>query len=166
MGKIYKNGILFAGSTENARSVAFDNADTGLKANNVQEAIEEVDNNINAINTKLVEKQNKIAGAATTITEKNLDANKIMSTNASGKVGVTTVKASDLQKYLQGELVNMTPVEGTPFGLQAGYYYLFSIGSLYKEGVQLAMCYFGQNAGKIYIRTWANNEVTAGWKEL
>lgn len=44
MGKIYKNGILFAGSTENARSVAFDNADTGLEAANVQGAIEEINN--------------------------------------------------------------------------------------------------------------------------
>ena len=39
MGKIYKNGILFAGSTENARSVAFDNTDTGIEADNEQGAI-------------------------------------------------------------------------------------------------------------------------------
>ncbi len=44
MGKIYKNGILFAGSTDSAKSVAFDNTDTGLEADNVQEAIEEVKN--------------------------------------------------------------------------------------------------------------------------
>ena len=47
MGKIYKNGILFAGSTENARSVTFDNADTGLESTNVQEAIKEINNSIN-----------------------------------------------------------------------------------------------------------------------
>lgn len=46
MGKIYKNGILFAGSTDSAKSVAFDNTDTGLEADNVQEAIEEVKSGI------------------------------------------------------------------------------------------------------------------------
>lgn len=53
MGKIYKNGILFAGSTENARSVAFDNTDTRIEADNVQGAIEEIDNNIVEINSNL-----------------------------------------------------------------------------------------------------------------
>lgn len=48
MGKIYKNGILFAGSTENARSVTFDNADTGLESTNVQEAIEEIKRGIDS----------------------------------------------------------------------------------------------------------------------
>ena len=35
---------VFAGSTDSAKSVAFDNTDTGLEADNVQEAIEEVKN--------------------------------------------------------------------------------------------------------------------------
>ncbi len=51
MGKIYKNGILFAGSTENARSVAFDNADTDLESTNVQEAIEEIKSDVAEINS-------------------------------------------------------------------------------------------------------------------
>lgn len=53
MGKIYKNGILFAGSTENARSVAFDNTDTGIEADNVQAAIEEIKDDVAEINSNL-----------------------------------------------------------------------------------------------------------------
>lgn len=53
MGKIYKNGILFAGGTDNAKSVAFDNTDTDLKANNVQDAIKEVKNDVTEINSNL-----------------------------------------------------------------------------------------------------------------
>lgn len=53
MGKIYKNGILFAGSTENARSVAFDNTDTGIEADNVQGAIEEIKDDVAEINSNL-----------------------------------------------------------------------------------------------------------------
>ncbi len=44
MGKIYKNGILFAGSTENAGSVTFNNEETSLESTNVQGAIEEINN--------------------------------------------------------------------------------------------------------------------------
>lgn len=62
MGKIYKNGILFAGSTENARSVAFDNTDTGIEADNVQGAIaelkSEVDTDIDNISAEINNKQN------------------------------------------------------------------------------------------------------------
>lgn len=61
MGKIYKNGILFAGSTENAGSVAFNNAKTGLEAVNVQGAIEEIksgiDNEISKISANLLPKE-------------------------------------------------------------------------------------------------------------
>lgn len=53
MGKIYKNGILFAGSTENARSVAFDNTDTGIEADNVQGAIEEIKDDVSDIKSNL-----------------------------------------------------------------------------------------------------------------
>ena len=64
MGKIYKNGILFAGSTENAKSIAFENTDTGLEADNVQEAIEEVksgiDLDIENINSNLLKIKAKI----------------------------------------------------------------------------------------------------------
>ena len=64
MGKIYKNGILFAGSTENAKSIAFQNTDTGLEADNVQEAIEEVksgiDLDIENINSNLLKIKAKI----------------------------------------------------------------------------------------------------------
>ncbi len=65
MGKIYKNGILFAGSTDSAKSVAFDNTDTGLEADNVQEAIEEVkdkvDTDINNLDTELNQKQDTLS---------------------------------------------------------------------------------------------------------
>lgn len=59
MGKIYKNGILFAGSTENARSVAFDNTDTGIEADNVQTVIEEM---ANKLNSNLIPKDVSITG--------------------------------------------------------------------------------------------------------
>ncbi len=177
MGKIYKNGILFAGSTDNASAISFNNADTGIEAANVQGAIEEIkrkndidkssiDNSINEINNNLDKKQNIITGAATTIIEKNLDSNKVMGTNTKGKVAATSIAINDLSKTMRGEFVDMPPLEGEAFGLPNGYYYIFSIGNLYEQGVQFAMCYFGGGAGKIYIRTWANSIVTAGWREI
>lgn len=53
MGKIYKNGILFAGSTGNADSVAFNNEGTSLEATNVQGAIKEINNDVADINNNL-----------------------------------------------------------------------------------------------------------------
>lgn len=70
MGKIYKNGILFAGSTENARSVAFDNTDTRIEADNVQTAIEEVANGINYLFP--VEDDNPSAKPLSSTTQTNI----------------------------------------------------------------------------------------------
>ncbi len=59
MGKIYKNGILFAGSTDSAKSVAFDNTNTDLEADNVQEAIEEIKDDVAVINNNLLKIKSK-----------------------------------------------------------------------------------------------------------
>lgn len=59
MGKIYKNGILFAGSTDNASAISFNNADTGIEATNVQEAIKEIKNDITDINNNLLKIKSK-----------------------------------------------------------------------------------------------------------
>lgn len=70
MGKIYKNGILFAGSTDNASAISFNNADTGIEATNVQGAIEEVTDGIN--NLFSVEDDKPVAKALSSTAETNI----------------------------------------------------------------------------------------------
>lgn len=62
MGKIYKNGILFAGSTDNASAISFNNADTGIEATNVQGAIEEIKDDVAEINRNSIPKEISITG--------------------------------------------------------------------------------------------------------
>ena len=55
---------------------------------------------------KLETKQDKITGAATTITEDNLTANRALVSNSSGKVAVSTVTSTELG-YLDGVTSNV-----------------------------------------------------------
>lgn len=124
-------------------------------------------NKIDKINSNLSGKQDKITGAASTITKNNLTGKRVMGTNASGKVAVTEISVDTLSNTTKGIMSGFLQYEHSILGLpEIGYYYSFQIGNLYEEGVQLALGYFGPAAGKVYVRTWASSAVTSDWKEL
>ena len=53
MGKIIRNGINYGGTYEDATSVNYDGAASGLEARTVQEAVDEVQGNVDALNGSL-----------------------------------------------------------------------------------------------------------------
>ncbi len=63
-----------------------------------------------SLNTDLGSKQASIKGGASTITENNLIANRVLVSNASGKVVVSTVTAAGLEKLtdLKITMINKT----------------------------------------------------------
>lgn len=55
MGKIIKDGIQYAGSASTAKRIKYDNKASGLSANSVQNAIDEIAGNTSGINITLAE---------------------------------------------------------------------------------------------------------------
>ena len=53
MGKIIRNGINYGGTYDSATSVNYDNSNSGLNAHTVQEGIDEVQGNVEALNESL-----------------------------------------------------------------------------------------------------------------
>lgn len=123
---------------------------------------------INSLNGDLANKQSLITGAATTVTSSNLTANRVLSTNADGKIAVTNVTNQILLDAVKGKLTEIHGEDGSTVGteLAPGWYYQLRFGSLYTEGVQIVIGYYGQCAGKVYVRTWAGNSISCNWKEL
>ena len=50
MGKIIKKGVPYGGSSDNARSIKYDNTDSDLQATNVQDAIDELNSTLEDVN--------------------------------------------------------------------------------------------------------------------
>lgn len=62
--------------------------------------------NVTEVTNALTSKQDKIVGGASTITEDNLTANRVLVSNGSGKVGVSEVTSTELG-YLDGVTSNV-----------------------------------------------------------
>lgn len=73
-----------------------------------------------AVQTQLNNKQATITGAATTVTSSNLDVNKALISNTSGKIAVSTVSATELG-YLSGVTSNIqTQLNGKQATISGG----------------------------------------------
>lgn len=74
--------------------------------NTNKDNIATINNDITQIQTTLTDKQDTIVGAASTITEDNLAANRALVSNNSGKVAVSNVTSTELS-YLDGVTSNV-----------------------------------------------------------
>lgn len=75
MGKIIRNGVEYSGAVEDATAVNYDNSLSGLNAQTVQEAVDEVQENVSALNDNLNKK---------TLWAKNLSLNSPVEINFTG----------------------------------------------------------------------------------
>ena len=72
----------------------------------LQTSVSTLQTNVGNIQTALTSKQDVVVGAASTITENNLTVNRVLVSNSSGKVAVSTVTSTELG-YLDGVTSNV-----------------------------------------------------------
>ena len=72
----------------------------------LQTSVSTLQTNVGNIQTALTSKQDVVVGAASTITENNLTVNRVLVSNSSGKVAVSTVTSTELG-YLDGVTGNV-----------------------------------------------------------
>lgn len=103
-----------------AKNVFINKSNTGVEADNVEDAIrvlkeylasldtdiDDINSDISTINTNLGKKQASITGGATTITDSNLTKNRVLISDANGKVAVSAVTSTELG-YLDGVKSNI-----------------------------------------------------------
>lgn len=81
-----------------AKDLIFDKSKSGLNSTNVQDAIDETVSKVKKLDS---DKQATVTGAASTITSRNLTTWRALISDANGKVGVSSVKSTELS-YLSG----------------------------------------------------------------
>ena len=79
---------------------------------NLQTKTNTLETNVNKVSTALTSKQDTIVGGASTITDDNLSANRVLISNSSGKVEASTVTSAELGR-LSGATSNVqTQIDG------------------------------------------------------
>ena len=86
----------------NEDNIAMAESDIG----GLQTTVGTLQTNVNNVQTALTSKQDKVVGGASTITEDNLTASRVLVSNSSGKVAVSNVTSTELG-YLDGVTSNV-----------------------------------------------------------
>ena len=153
LGKIYKNGIQYSGTTDAATNINYDNSKGAIKAGNVQGAIDEIMETTSQSRTLTQAEYDALPDTKYTdgieyfITDAEpLDASTIAYDNTASKMTATNVQAGidELNSNLEQKVGITNYVDGQmiKFGIFDGAStYSFALRSagiaVYRDGVQI-----------------------------
>ena len=115
-------------------------------------AVGELKRDVNDVSNNLSKKADKTLASPS--------QNGLMSSADKSKLNILSM--SNITQF------QIRTVESSTINLPtSGYCYVIYIGKAnYEECAQLAIGYYGECAGKVYVRTFANSQATANWVQL